>query len=276
MAERDILANDQIQDYIDGRLGDRERAAVATYLLAHPEIAAEVETLRRQNEALKVVGQEILDEPVPARLRNLLERDKVVSLNTPTQPRARPRLPGFLEAAAAVLLLCAGGVMGWLANEQLAPRRQIQDLIAADAADVYAFYGTQRDYPVDFPPDRTGELASWINRSFARDVPPPDLAPLGYQYRGGRLLPTTGARTGFFQFAGPEGARLAVFFWPAERPPSQISEMGLQDDVSARYWFGDGLSFAVMSDETNPDLERIADAVFQFYEATLGARPASG
>jgi anti-sigma factor RsiW len=72
MAERDVLATDRLHAYIDGRLSDRDRAAVAAYLVAHPGIAAEVEALRRQSEILRRIGQSILDEPVRQRLRAML------------------------------------------------------------------------------------------------------------------------------------------------------------------------------------------------------------
>jgi anti-sigma factor RsiW len=62
-------SEEQIQAYIDGLLSGRDLAAIASYLRAHPEIAYEVETLRRQNEALKRIGEEVLAEPIPERLR---------------------------------------------------------------------------------------------------------------------------------------------------------------------------------------------------------------
>jgi anti-sigma factor RsiW len=267
MAAPDDLRDDQVQNYIDDRLDERARAAVAAHLLAHPDAAAEVEALRRQNEALKGIGQEILDESVPERLLELLrEEPKVVNL---TEERGRRRPSAFLEAAAAILLFCAGGGIGWFLNDQLDQPPQAADVIASDLARWYDFYGATRDYPIDFPPDRSAELATWIGRSFERDVPPPDLSAFGYNYGGGQLLPVAGVSTGFFQFYGPDHARIAVFFWPAERPPRSIIDLGRDKNISARYWFGDGLSFAVISDEANPDLERVAEAVFAFYEAKL-------
>lgn len=267
MADGQVLTDEQIQGYIDDRLNERDRAAVAAYLLAHREVAEEVETLRRQAEALKGIGQDVLDEPVPERLRNVLHQHNVVSLDQVRRRRASP----FLEAAAAVLLFCVGGGVGWFINEQVNPPLQPADMIASDLAGVFAFYGgAARDYPIDFPPDRSEEFATWIGRSFERKVPPPDLSEFAYQYGGGRLLPAAGVRTGFFQFYGPDDARIAVFFWPAERPPPSIVDLGRQENISARYWFGDGLSFAVMSDEANPDLERAAEAIFSFYETTFG------
>jgi anti-sigma factor RsiW len=267
MDERYKIGDHKLQDYIDGRLDDRDRAAVAAYLLAHPETASQVETLRRQNEALRGIGQEILDEPVPARLRELLKRNQ----EPPAPRRQRPRFSGFMEAAAAILLFCAGGALGWFMHDRLTPRLDVQDLIASNAADIYTFYGGAHDYPVDFPPDRTSELVSWISRSFDREISPPDLASLSYEYRGGQLLPVSGSSIGFFQFQDPEGARLAVVFWPGDQPPTQVDRIGRQKNVAARYWLGDGFSFAVMSDVSNPDLETAAAAVFSYYDGALGS-----
>jgi anti-sigma factor RsiW len=267
-----MLADHKIQDYIDGRLSERDQAAVAAYLLVHPDVAAEIEMLRRQNEALRGIGQEILEEPVPARLRTVLyrhvdDRAEVVDLRGGKSPRSFR----FLEAAAAILLFCAGGAFGWFLHDRLAFPPGGQDMIASNVADLYRFYGGEHDYPVDFPPDRTAELASWIERSFDRAILPPDLADLSYEYRGGEVLPVSGASIGFFQFESPEGARLAVVFWPGDQPPTRLQRIGRQQNVAARYWLGNGISFAVMSDESNPDLEHAAEAVFSFYGGGLAA-----
>lgn len=267
MAEREMLSDQKIQDYIDGRLDDGERAVVAAYLLAQPGAASQVEMLRRQNEALRGIGHDILDEPVPARLREVLRRH---THPPPKLRRRRLRSSGFLEAAAAVMLFGVGGALGWFMHDRLTPRPEVQDMIASNAADMYSFYGGDHDYPVDFPPDQTAELVSWIDRSFDREISPPDLANLSYEYRGGQLLPISGARIGFFQFAGPEGASLAVVFWPGDQRPTKLERIGRQENVAARYWLGDGFSFAVMSDESNPDLENAAKAVFSFYDGALG------
>ena len=62
-----------------------------------------------------------------------------------------------------------------------------------------------------------------------------------------------------------------MVFWPGDQPPTQLERIGRQQNVTARYWLGDGFSFAVMSDASNPDLESAAEAVFSFYDGVLGA-----
>jgi anti-sigma factor RsiW len=268
MVERNASTDQQIQDYIDGRLSERDRAAVAAFLLAHPRVAAEVEAVRRQSDALQALGQEILDAPVPEHLRRVLR-------GGPTRPRAEFRrvpaarqparqLRGVLTIAAAILVFCAGGAAGWYAHGFARPAPSIQDMLIADIHRAYALYGA-RDYPVPFPANRGEEFVTWIGRSFAREVRPPDLDQFGYSYRGGRVIPSTGANVGLFQFERPDNAEVAVFFWTTAAPPRLD-----RDNLAARLWSTSGISFAVVSDKANRDLEATAAAIFAFYRKALG------
>jgi anti-sigma factor RsiW len=274
MVDRSVFTDRQLQDYVDGRLNERDRAAVAAFLLAHPHVAAEVEAVRRQSEALRALGHEILDEPVPERLRELLRRRPAKSSAKPPPASQRPkprRRSRFLETAAAILLLLAGGALGWFAHGVLRSAPTRADALLASMADAYALYGAA-DYPVLFPPERANEFVTWIGRSFEREVPPPDLAELGYSYRGGRLLPNAGAQIGLFHFEHPHNARLAVFFWTNAGTASVLPSLSDRNGLAARFWNTDGLSFAVIGDRANGDLQAAADSVFKFYEQTLNAR----
>jgi anti-sigma factor RsiW len=274
MADRSVFTDRQLQDYVDGRLNERDRAAVAAFLLAHPHVAAEVEAVRRQSEALRALGHEILDEPVPERLRELLRDPKACARAQARPVTARPqprRAPRLLETAAATLLLGMGGALGWFAHEVVRPAPAVDDRLLAEMANAYVFYGA-RDYPVAFPPERAREFLTWIGRSFAREVPPPDLGELGYSYRGGQLLPNGDANIGLFHFERPEDARLTVFFWADSGPPMVVHDLHDQDGIAARFWNSHDLSFAVIGAETNSDLEPAAEAVFAFYEQAFDTR----
>jgi anti-sigma factor RsiW len=262
MVERDILSDDRIQDYIDERLSERERAAVAAHVLAHPASAARLEAWRRQTEMLRGLGHEILDEPVPPRMREILRpRAPVAACSAPR------RAHRFLEAAAVLLVFCAGGTLGWYANDVVQPGPSAEDLLLANMVYASAFYG-ERDYPVAFPPDHAAQFTSWIDRSFERDVQPPDLQDLGYVYRGGRLIPAAGTKLGLFQFEHANDARVAVFFWTAAAPPKPMTALTERDDFAARFWSGGGLNLAVISKKANRNLETAAEAVFSFYRAS--------
>jgi anti-sigma factor RsiW len=275
MAERSVFTDEQIQDYIDGRLNERDRAAVAAYLLAHPRAAAEVESVRRQSEALRALGQEILDEPVPEHLRRILRERPARSRPEirPEAPRAPHRLirrlPSFLEVAAAILVFCAGSALGWFAHGVFHPVPSLGDILLADMSRAYAFYGA-RDYPVAFPPDRAEHFVTWIGRSFKREVRPPDLAQLGYSYRGGRVIPGASANLGLFQYERAESSRLVVFFWRTAAPPQVVRALHDRDNIAGHFWTTDGISFAVISDQANGDLELAAKAIFAFYDQSFG------
>lgn len=70
----EAVSEDEIQEYIDGRLAPERRREVEAYLATRPERAAEIHALLRQQEALRRLGEEILNEPVPERLQEILRR----------------------------------------------------------------------------------------------------------------------------------------------------------------------------------------------------------
>ena len=72
MVERDRRAVDRFLAQINRRWRRRGQAAAAPYTLAGADSDAEIEAVLRENEILKDIGREILDEPVPERLRDLL------------------------------------------------------------------------------------------------------------------------------------------------------------------------------------------------------------
>ena len=74
MGGPDTITEDEIQEYIDGRLTALRRKDVEAYLAVRPERAAEVQSLLRQQEALRRLGEDILNEPVPDRFQEILRR----------------------------------------------------------------------------------------------------------------------------------------------------------------------------------------------------------
>ena len=273
MADRSIVDEDRIQDYIDDRLGERDRASVAAYLLAHPEIGVEVEKLRRQNEVLKAVGREILDEPVPDRLRAVLrqpETDVPHALSrsgvTIVQQPARRT---FLEAAAALLLFVVGGAAGWFLHGELKPLPSEDDLLTSQIVYAHDFYDRERDYPIDFAVDRGQDFEGWISRSFERSMPPPDLAKFNFVYTGGRLMPTATNPIGHLQFENDRQQRLGLFFW--RRSIEASPPRGLTDNPrrALKIWVEGDLNLAVVGDRDTPDFDLIADDISVFYRGVL-------
>lgn len=145
MSPRKPVTDDELSEYVDGGLSEARRAEIADWLLENPKKAAEVERLRQLNEALRGLGAEILDEPVPDRLRDVVRRER--QRRGPGQDDERGEKPagedasrrrtgsGTLKMVAACAILALGGAPGWgahpTADRELSGARSV----LADAGD---------------------------------------------------------------------------------------------------------------------------------------------
>ena len=69
----DTPTEDEIQEFIDGRLEGPARARVAAFLLRHPGTSAEVRNQKKLMRALQELDRDVLDEPIPDRLSEILK-----------------------------------------------------------------------------------------------------------------------------------------------------------------------------------------------------------
>jgi anti-sigma factor RsiW len=112
-AERDPQVH--IQQYLLGELAPCHVVAFETALHEDPHLAAQVQALQRQNELLRGLCSDILDEPVPERLMAALNNSRCApSRQGFPDLRARPRRIARLRAAAnALLALVIGSASAW-------------------------------------------------------------------------------------------------------------------------------------------------------------------
>jgi anti-sigma factor RsiW len=104
---------DDIQEYLIGGLPQGRVTAFEKALREDAHLAAQVQSLRRQNELLRELRSDILDEPVPEQLMAALSSSRcAVSKQGFLVLRARPARCGHiarLSAAASALLSLAIG-----------------------------------------------------------------------------------------------------------------------------------------------------------------------
>lgn len=67
------LSDEKIHDFVDGRLSPREAAAVAVLLALDPNLRRRAAELGLMNEMVRGLGQSIIQEPVPDRLKDILK-----------------------------------------------------------------------------------------------------------------------------------------------------------------------------------------------------------
>ncbi|WP_108682802.1 anti-sigma factor [Methyloceanibacter sp. wino2] len=70
------LTDAQINAYIDGRLSQKDRAAVAAILLADPDLMHKVMRMVLINDVVRGLGQHVLQEPLPDTIQQVLDTKK--------------------------------------------------------------------------------------------------------------------------------------------------------------------------------------------------------
>ena len=101
--------NDDLEAYIDGRLEGERVAEIEALLAADSKMAEMVQAMRFQNDGLRCLGQEILNEPIPDRLRSIVEDRKTEEAAT---GRKRILLPAAPRRLAIFLVMIAASLAG--------------------------------------------------------------------------------------------------------------------------------------------------------------------
>ena len=115
-----------LQDYVDGRLDAGQQAEIATYLAEHPETAARIERYRAHIAGMHALYDGVLKEPIPPGMQGLLQR-----------AAARRRRLAFALAALALVGAAIVGiaVLRWGGGVRL------EDEVAA-AQEAYLHFAT--------------------------------------------------------------------------------------------------------------------------------------
>jgi len=241
------VTEEELHAHADGLLPDGRRAAVERYLAAHPAEAERVRGWMKITAALHDTFDEVLDEPVPARMAGL---------------RPRSRLPMRLAAAAALLL--AGGAGWWLRGalpgggggyrEELLPHR---------AAVAHAVYSPEVRHPVEVSSDQEAHLVAWLSKRLGTTLRAPRLGPQGYELLGGRLLPGDRGPVAQFMYADRSGKRLTLYVAHADSGETGTAFRFSQEGaVGVFYWVDRSMGYALSGELPREDLLRVADAVY--------------
>lgn len=250
------IGEDDIQAWVDGRLGAERARLVADYLAAHPAEGERAEAMRADRAALRRRLAEKANEPVPAHLRIAAIR----------QRRWRRRGEGLRRAAAALLLLGLGAAGGWLARPGApadAPRQ-----FAAIASDAYRTFAVDAVRPVEVAASEETQLVRWLSKRTGVALVPPDLGGFGYVLLGGRVLPGGGAAAAQLMYEGPGGDRLTVYLRPGGGDGrGDGGEAGFtfaeEGGAATFVWVDGGFDFAVTAGLDRAQLFPIAAAVFR-------------
>ena len=243
----------QLHAYVDGVLGDGERAAVEAHLAAHPEDAARVRAYQAQNEALHCAFDAVLQEPHALH---------VGEARTVTPARWRWGL-----ALAATFV--GGTVLGALLHAGLAGQRAIGGAapIARQAALAHAAYLPEVRHPVEVAASDEQHLVAWLSKRLDASVRAPSLVSAGYRLLGGRLLPPAGeagrAPVALFIYENAQGKRLSLLVRREAGGQDAAFRFAQQGATNVFYWIDGPLGYALAGEIGRDELSTIAQGVYR-------------
>jgi len=236
--------------YVDRALPEARRAEVEAYLAARPQEAGRVQAYRQQNEALHRLFDPVIDEPVPERLQ--------VPLNMRRSPVS------LRYAAAAVVWMVLGGVIGWQLGGLQQSVSANSTAFARRAAIAHAVYSPEVRHPVEVGADQESHLVNWLSKRLGTQLRIPHLGSIGYTLVGGRLLPGDRGPVAQFMYQDGRGQRLTLY---VRTNPDATHETAFrfaqENNVGVFYWLDQKLGYALSGEIDKAELLRVATTVYR-------------
>lgn len=241
------VTEDELHAYVDNELPPERRAAVESWLAAHPDAAAQVASWRAMGELLHVKYDSVTDESVPKRLE--IER-------LAQQPRRW--IYGAIAATLAAFVI--GGGVGWVAHGATA-KSSVFASLTGDALEAHQLYVVEVRHPVEVAGSERAHLQQWLSKRCGYQVRAPELDKSGLKLVGGRLLPGPAGPAGFLMYESASGERFTVY---TSRTKSDATQMryAARDKDGAMFWADGGVGYVVSGPTDKEKLQHVARLVY--------------
>ncbi|MCU0800597.1 MAG: anti-sigma factor [Rhodobacteraceae bacterium] len=246
------LTEDRLLAYFEGNLSPDEARDLARLLQDDAGAQALLAEWAAQNDALASLYPVASDDPVPARLTDVIRHARAAA--------ARPARPG-LRVAAMVALLAVGAGTGWLARDLAGPAPTAPPLLQAALA-AHATYVIETRHAVEVPASDSAHMNSWMSKRLGRAMQPPDLAASGFQLLGGRLLPGEGGTAALYMYEDGAGQRVTLYILPRRLDDPGPVATPADAPTQSVIWVGQDISCAVVGDLPRPVLQRLATSIW--------------
>jgi anti-sigma factor RsiW len=271
MTTRQIsIDEDDFQAFVDGQLPPDRRRAVMAYLAAHPEESARMGDYRDLNQALRQLYDEVLYEPLPARLRIERYRGRTSWWARPFGWLGVAELGLAPRAASVAALVLASGIGGWMLSDRYGqPEPEAPAFtFTQQALNAHVLYSSDAQHPVEFGADQENRFLLWLSERLGEPVQAPNLADLGFTLVGGRLLPAAGEAAAQLMYENPDAQRITLYIrspWPSGPGAAHEGTINFtaQGGVSAVYWVDGPLAYALGGELDREQLFAIAKIVQQ-------------
>ncbi len=242
----------RLSAWLDGELPADAAAALAAEVEKDPALRAELAGLRAANDAVAADFAEMLAMPVPLSLVRAIGRDPA--------PHVKPAwaLPNWAAIAASVALLALGGAGGFIAGQ----REQItasRDWVS-DIAEYHAVYAAQKRHLVEVPASEAAHIKTWLTAQVGTPFEIPDLAALGLEFQGARLLVAAGKPVGQLMYLDTGGRVVALCFVASDTPASDEVQVRDANGFQMRSWGVSGARYVLIGPQDLLDLSAIVKA----------------
>ena len=248
------IDEDEFQAFVDGQLTPERCRAVMAYLAGNPDEAARMGDYRAISNALHVLYDEVLYEPLPKRL-------------TIEQYRGRSawheRVGHWLglgaggwvpRLAAVAVLVMVSGAGGWWLHLHSVPQPVVETpamSFTRQAANAHLLFTPDLRHPVEFGADQQDSLMLWLSERLGQTVHAPNLKDLGFALVGGRLLPASDQAAAQLMYENPDAQRITLYIrsgWTRSRSGALEGTVNFTGDgaVSMVYWIEGPFAYALI------------------------------
>jgi anti-sigma factor RsiW len=231
------IDRDELMAYADGILDGEQRTRIEKYLADHPDAAADVTRIERENAAIRALYEPVSSEPVPDRLS--------VTQLARRQREANRRIG--LTSIAAMLVLALGIGAGWVLRGEL------------------TVYALEQRHAVEVPGSDSAHLTTWLSTRLQTQLAVPNLSNAGLTFLGGRLLPApdvAGGRAAQMMYEDSLGARLTLYITPSPGPDTPTFELANLGLDTALFWSDEAIACTITAPYPAEKLQAIAHTVF--------------
>ena len=251
MSDMKNFGDAELNAYLDGELDAESQVVVSAWLAEDPEAAARLEAMRRDNDLLSGLNQNLMTEPVPERFTRVIAR-------TPAAPSSNNQ---WMRAAAAIVLLFAGAAGGWFAHERTSTTQISAKAGFVDqAVSAHVVFTKERRHAVEAKAEEK-HLVRWLSKRVGRTLNPPNLNAAGYKLVGGRLVSDHGRPAAQFMFQTKDRKRLTLYVRNA--PDEKETKFQIVEDrgVSAFYWIEKPYAYALIGKVDRKKLVALGEIV---------------
>jgi anti-sigma factor RsiW len=250
---KSTVTESELHAHVDGLLPEARRAEVAAHLDANALDALRVREWQEQNRMLHELFDPVLAEPVPSRL-NI--------------PVVRGGMRRLMQYAAVVAWVAVGGVAGWYLHGYDVAKSADTVAFAQRAAIAHIVYSPEVRHPVEVGADQEAHLVAWLSKRIGGSLKVPQLATLGYNLVGGRLLPGNQGPVAQFMFQDGSGQRLTLYVRNGAGDGNANSRetafrYARESGISVFYWVDGKFGYALSGDVEKADLLRVANVVYR-------------